>query len=280
MIGQDIYTRIRANNYIADKDKALIYKLFDTSNQISFGKISSRSEGYLMNGLGWPRCTNILQMDGSKSAALMAWAKREIVQDAKDMLKGELYKKGYITDLAINSIMDMAFESPDRQKNDAAVEGTKVHDNVENWLNKKPYEDNKLLQEFIHIWQNERVELIATEIPLVWHQKGIGFGGKLDILAYKDGKFIIYDNKTSRSVHDSYACQVSAYKNAVEQMSPGLKISKCKIIHLANENNMSDWQKKQYQKLGNLIEISNMAKAWKHFKILLELYQMRNNKYF
>ena len=126
----------------------------------------------------------------------------------------------------------------------------------------------------------ERVELIATEIPLVWHQKGIGFGGKLDILAYKDGKFIIYDNKTSRSVHDSYACQVSAYKNAVEQMSPGLKVNKCKIIHLANENNMSDWQKKQHQKLGNLIEITNMTKAWKHFKILLELYQMRNNKYF
>lgn len=280
MIGQDIYTRIRANNYIADKDKALIYKLFDTSNQISFGKISARREGYLMNGLGWPRCTNVLQMDGSKAAALMEWAKREVADYIDKTLVYKLLNGEPITEWVIDEVCKDGYHNPDKQKNDAATEGTAVHDNVENWLNGKPYENNKLLQEFIHIWQNERVELIATEIPLVWHQKGIGFGGKLDILAYKDGKFIIYDNKTSRSVHDSYACQTSAYKNAVEQMSPGIKISKCKIIHLANENNMSDWQKKQHQKLGNLIEITNMTKAWKHFKILLELYQMRNNKYF
>lgn len=280
MISQDIYTRIRANNYIADKDKALIYKLFDVSNRISFGKISSRREGYLIDGIGYPRCTNVLQMDGSKAAALMEWAKREVAGYAKENLLRALKEKGSIDEFAVNYILDAALDYPDRQKNDAATEGTAVHDNVENWLNKEPYEDNRLLQEFIHIWQNERVELIATEIPLVWHQKGVGFGGKLDILAYKDGKFIIYDNKTSRSVHDSYGCQVAAYKNAVEQMSPGLKVSKCKIIHLANEANMSEWQKKQHARLGNLIEITNMTKAWKHFKALLELYEMRNNKYF
>ena len=280
MISQDIYTRIRANNYIADKDKALIYRLFDTSNQISFGKISARREGYLINGMGYPRCTNVLQMDGSKAAALMEWAKREIVNFSETALCYELAQSGELCENSVKNILKQALEYPDKQKNDAATEGTAVHDNVENWLNGKPYEDNRLLQEFIHIWQNERVELIATEIPLVWHQRGIGFGGKLDILAYKDGKFIIYDNKTSRSVHDSYGCQVSAYKNAVEQMSPGLKINKCKIIHLANEANMSNWQKRQHQRLGNLIEITNMTKAWKHFKVLLELYEMRNNKYF
>lgn len=277
MIEQDIYTRIRANNYIANKDKALIYRLFDTSNQISFGKISARREGYLINGMGYPRCTNILRMDGGRAAALMEWAKREIASYAENNLLSHLH---YLNEDTIKSILKDALEYPDKQKNDAATEGTAVHDNVENWLNKKPYEDNRLLQEFIHIWQNERVELIATEIPLVWHQRGIGFGGKLDILAYKDGKFIIYDNKTSRSIHDAYGCQVAAYKNAVEQMSPGLKVSKCKIIHLADESKMKDWQKKQHQNLGNLIEITNMTKAWKHFKVLLELYEMRNNKYF
>ena len=281
MITPDIYNRIRTNQFIAEKDKPLIYKLFDVSNNISFGKIDSRREGYKFAGCGYPRVTNVLQQDGSKAGALMEWSKREIVDYAKENLLRELKESGKVDEFAINYVLDCAKGYPDRQRDNAATEGTKTHDNVENWLNDKEYIPDHLLAVFMNIWNKEGVQLIATEIPLVWHNRGIGFGGKLDILAYKNGKFIIYDNKTSRSVHDSYGLQVAgAYKNAVEQMSPGLKISKCKIIHLANLDNMSDWQKKQYAKLGNLIEITNHKKAWKHFKLLLELYEMRNNKYF
>lgn len=279
MISERVYTRIRANNYIADKDKALIYKLFDVSNQITFGKIDSRREGYKYQGIGNPRCTAILQMDGSRAAALMEWAKREIVSYAKDNFTKAL-KEGKIDEFVINYILDAAYGYPDKQKMTAAWQGTKAHDNAENWLNGNKFEQDALLNTFIRVWQDEAVELVATEIPLVWRSRGLGFGGKCDILAYKDGKFILYDNKTSRSIHESYALQVAAYKEALEQMSPGLKISECKIIHLADTNNMSDWQKKQYNKLGNLIKIRNLAKAWKHYKVLLEQYEMRNNKYF
>ena len=279
MISQDIYTRIRANNYIADKDKALIYKLFDVSNEISFGKIDPRREGYLFRGIGNPRCTSVLSMDGLRASALMEWAKREIVSYAKDNFTKAL-REGKIDEFVINYILDAAYGYPDKQKNTAAFEGTKAHDNVENWLNDKEYTPDHLLAIFMNIWNKEGVQLVATEIPLVWRSRGLGFGGKCDILAYKDGKFILYDNKTSRSVHESYALQVAAYKEALEQMSPGLKISECKIIHLADTNKMSDWQKKQYNKLGNLIKVRNLAKAWKHYKILLEQYEMRNNKYF
>lgn len=281
MISEDIYNRIRTNKNIAETDKPCIYKLFDMSNQISFGKIDSRREGYKFAGCGYPRVTNVLQQDGSKASALMEWAKREIVDYAKENLLRALNESGKVDEFAINYVLDCAKGYPDRQRDEAAEEGTKTHDNVENWLNGKNYYEDALLDTFRKIWASEGVELIATEIPLVWHNKRMGFGGKLDILAYKNGRFIIYDNKTSRSVHDSYGLQVAgAYKNAVEQMSPGLKISKCKIIHLANLDNMSDWQKKQYAKFGNLIEITNATKAWKHFKLLLELYEMRNNKYF
>lgn len=277
MISERVYTRIRANNYIADKDKALIYKLFDVSNQITFGKIDSRREGYKYQGIGNPRCTAILQMDGTRAAALMEWAKREVVSYAQEYLLKDIH---YLNPDTIKSILKDALEYPDKQKMTAAWQGTKAHDNAENWLNGNKFEQDALLNTFIRVWQDEAVELVATEIPLVWRSRGLGFGGKCDILAYKDGKFILYDNKTSRSIHESYALQVAAYKEALEQMSPGLKISECKIIHLADTNNMSDWQKKQYNKLGNLIKIRNLAKAWKHYKVLLEQYEMRNNKYF
>ena len=281
MIGADIYNRIRANKNIHPADKPLIYKLFDMSNQIKFGKIDSRREGYLLEGVGHPRVTNVLQQDGSKSAALMEWAKREVVKKIEYEIDYRLMMCKPLMPADVSDICYMGLREPDRQRDNAAIEGTKTHDNVENWLNGKSYYEDALLDIFRKIWASEGVELIATEIPLVWHSMGLGFGGKLDILAYKDRKFIIYDNKTSRSVHESYGLQVAgAYKKAVEQMSPGLKISKCKIVHLANLDNMSDWQRKQYAKIGNLIDIRNHAKAWKHFKLLLELYEMRNNKYF
>jgi hypothetical protein len=280
MISERVYTRIRANNYIADKDKALIYKLFDVSNQITFGKIDSRREGYKYQGIGNPRCTAILQMDGSRAAALMEWAKREVADYIDKTLVYKLLNGEPITEWIIDEVCKDGYHNPDKQKMTAAWQGTKAHDNAENWLNGNKFEQDALLNTFIRVWQDEAVELVATEIPLVWRSRGLGFGGKCDILAYKDGKFILYDNKTSRSIHESYALQVAAYKEALEQMSPGLKISECKIIHLADTNNMSDWQKKQYNKLGNLIKIRNLAKAWKHYKVLLEQYEMRNNKYF
>ena len=280
MIGNDIYNRIRINQNIRPEDKPLIYKLFDISNQISFGKIDSRREGYKFSGKGYTRCTSITQMDGARAAALTEWAKREIVSFAKENLVCELNKVGYLNQESINFIMDGAFEYPDKQRDFAAWQGTKAHDNVENWLNTKSFVEDSNLEIFRRIWFKEGVELIATEIPLVWHNKSYGFGGKLDILAYLDGDFIIYDNKTSRSIHEGYALQVAAYKNAVEQMSPGLKIKKCKIIHLANTKEMKEWQLKQYNKLGSLIEVKHLDKAWSNFKRLLELYENRNQKYF
>lgn len=280
MITPDIYNRIRTNQKIREEDKPLIYKLFDISNQIKFGKIDSRREGYIFQGNGNVRVTNVLQMDGSRAAALMEWAKREVVSYAKENLLRALKESGKVDDFAINYVLDAALDYPDRQKKEAAWVGTEEHDNLENWLNGKEFKRNDNLDLFERIWLKEGVELIATEIPLVWNNRGVGFGGKLDILAYKDGEFIIYDNKTSRSVHEGYALQIAAYKNAVEQMSPGIKIKKCKIIHLADTKKMKDWQYKQYQKLGSLIEIKHLDKAWSNFKRLLELYENRNQKYY
>ncbi len=280
MIDDNVYNRIRMNTKIREEDKPFIYKLFDVSNQIKFGKIDSRREGYKFMGNGYSRCTSILQMDGTRAAALMEWAKREVVSFAEENLIYELNKCKELCEDSIKFILKGALEYPDKQKKEAAWVGTGEHDNVENWLNDKPFIENPNLGVFRRIWYNEGVELIATEIPVVWHNKNVGFGGKLDILAYRDGEFIIYDNKTSRSIHEGYALQVAAYKNAVEQMAPGIKIKKCKIIHLADTRKMNDWQYKQYQKLGNLIEIKHLDKAWSNFKRLLELYENRNQKYY
>lgn len=176
----------------------------------------------------------------------------------------------------------MALQSPDKQRDSSAATGSGVHDNIEKDLNGQESVLDEPLKLFRQIWKREGVELICTEMPVVYKEpNGHGFGGKLDILAYKDDDFFIYDNKTSRSVHGSYCLQTSAYAKAVEQMSGGLiKIKGAKIVHLPNVSELKDWQLKLHRKMGNLIECKNMEEAFKHFHLLLEQYYMRNNKYF
>lgn len=277
------FERIRNNKNIKEEDKEAIFKLFDYSRNISFGKISPRLDGYLINGAGYPRCTSIMSMDGSKAAMLADWAKKEIVSYAKTALVSELNKTGKLTEETINFFLDLALENPDTQRDTAAFVGTNVHDNIERWLNGDSFEPEERLFEFQRIWEKEKVELVCTELPLIYVDDftGYGFGGRMDILAYKDGEFIIYDNKTSKSLHQGYALQVSAYKAAVEQMSKGLiKVSKAKLVHLPDLTSLKDWQLKAYEKLGNLVECKNLDGAFKHYEILLSQYYYRNNKYF
>lgn len=284
MIEKAVYERIESNPKIKDLDKSKIYTLFHVSDTISFGKIGPRSEGYIFQAVGYPRATNVLQMDGMRAAALLEWAKTQVSNRIHIELVRKLHDYG---EISFNDIVDackQGLEDPDRQKEEAADIGTSHHDNIECWLNGLPFEDNDILRKFKQIWQKENVELICTEMPLIYidQESGHGFGGKLDILAYKDGEFIIYDNKTSKSVHNSYGLQVGgAYKHAVEQMSGGtIKVSKCKIIHLPDESTLREWQRKQYKKLGSLVELKNYDEAFIHYKILLEQYYRRNNKYF
>ena len=275
------YDRIKQNDKIKESDKEGIYRLFDVSAQISFGKIGPRQEGYILNDNKLPRCTSIMQMDGTRAAALMEWAKREICSKMQELLFDVISNNERLTEGDVVALTEKALLEPDRQRDDAGTTGTAAHDNIECWLKGEKHEVNERLLEFQYIWKKEGVELVCTELPLAYCKDGLGFGGRLDILAYKDGKFIIYDNKTSKSVHQGYALQVSAYKAAVEQMSDGLiKIDTAKIIHLPDLNTLKKWQLDAYNKLGNLIECKDLDKAFEHYKILLSQYAVRNNKYF
>lgn len=275
------YDRVKQNDKIREEDKKNIYHLFDVSAQISFGKIGPRQEGYILDDYKLPRCTSIMQMDGTRAAALMEWAKREICSKMQELLFDAINNNERLTEGDVVALTEKALVEPDRQRDNAGTEGTIAHDNIERWLKGEKYDVDERLLEFQYIWQKEDVQLVCTELPLVYHKDGLGFGGRLDILAYKDGKFIIYDNKTSKSVHQGYALQVSAYKAAVEQMSNDtIKVDCAKIIHLPDMKSLKKWQIDAYNKLGNLIECKDLDRAFEHYKILLSQYAVRNNKYF
>lgn len=272
--------RLEENELIAKEDKEKVKQLFEISSKIEFGQISRNMEGYILDDLKTPRCTSVLQMDGAKAGALMEWAKRQVAGRIETILSDKLADCREITIGDINRACQQGLIEPDKQKDEAAVVGTGEHDNVEHWLWGEKYKETPALRMFIEAWKESGYTLVATEIPVIWHnEKGEGFGGRMDILAYKDGKFYIGDNKTSRSIHESYGCQVAAYKAAVEQMSD-IKIAGGTIFHIPNIENLNDRQKKEFKKRGSLVQLKNLEEAFEHYRLLLGLYYKRNNKYF
>lgn len=272
---------VKNNNNIPESEKSKIFSLFEVAEQVGFGKFG-RTEMYTFKECKFPRCTAVMSMDGTKAGALMEWSKREVVQKMKDLLFNPPYHNKVLTDIDINIIGDLALAEPDKQRDDAGTVGTNEHDNIENFLNGKDYKQTEQFLLFKYVWELEKPELICTEMPLIWRtEKDFGFGGRLDILAYKNGSYIIYDLKTSKSVHQSYALQTSAYKEAVSLMS-GYQIvpATTKIIHIPDVKTLKDYQLKEYKKRGGLIECNNLEEAFEHYKILLSQYYKRNNKYF
>jgi hypothetical protein len=272
--------RLQANELIAAEDKEKVKRLFEISDRIQFGQINRYLEGYILDDYKLPRCTSILQMDGSKAGGLMEWAKRQVAGRIEMLLVDKLTQSYAITYGDVIRACQQGLAEPDKQKDDAAIVGTGEHDNVERWLWKEKFVLTPALEMFIKAWKESGYTPVATEIPVIWHdEEGRGFGGRIDILAYKEGKFYIGDNKTSRSIHESYGCQVAAYKAAIEQMSD-IKIEGGTIFHIPNVETLNDRQKKEFEKRGSLVQLKNLEEAFEHYRLLLGLYYKRNNKYF
>lgn len=281
----NVLERLRKNELVADSDKQAFYRFYDIANQVQFGKIAPRQEGYIFNDIKGARCTSVLQMDGSKAAALMEWAKRQVSGRIEVLLKDVLLKHGSINETDIMNACQDGLMDPDRQKDEAADAGTTEHDNIENLLTGYEYEETEGLRKFKEAWGKSGLTLIATEIPIIWTSEDgrLAFGGRTDILAYNPAQrvFVLGDNKTSKSIHESYGCQVAAYAEAIRQMSHGdIQINSGVIFHIPDVSKLNERQKKEYDKRGSLVYLKDLNDAFEHFKLLLGLYYMRNNKYF
>jgi len=285
-VKENILERLERNELVAEPDKQAFRDFYAVARQIKFGRICPRQEGYIFGDYKLPRCTSILQYDGSKAGALMEWAKRQVSGKIEDLLLRTLSEGKKLTASEISQICCEGLADPDRQRDEAADVGTGVHDEIESFLTDfiqpEVAELSEPVRRFAVAWKRSGLTCVGTEIPVVWYDaNGQGFGGRLDILAYKDGKFYIGDNKTSRSVHNSYGVQIGSYAAAVEQMSKGaIKIAGGYIFHIPTLETLNDRQKKEYDKRGSLIEVRNLEDAFGYYRLLLGLYNKRNNKYF
>jgi len=117
-----------------------------------------------------------------------------------------------------------ALNAPYATSKKAMSRGTTVHSIVENYKHSKEYlaklpEDFKPYAEAFYTWfEDNDVEIVDNEMTVL--SKKYGYAGTLDITFKfrKKGRLLIGDIKTGKDIYEEVFLQLSAYKNAYEEM--------------------------------------------------------------
>lgn len=114
----------------------------------------------------------------------------------------------------IDDVIKTARKKPDKIRDDAADLGTRAHLFIDSIIHGKepelvPPDIAAPIQAFKQWWRNSGIELVLgdTKVASLIH----GYGGSLDALGRRQGKFIILDWKTGNGIWKEHALQVAAY---------------------------------------------------------------------
>lgn len=168
-------------------------------------------------------------------------------------------------------------------RDEAGTIGGKAHDIIEQWENEwidtgiKPGDIREWIKakgiNDYRVWGAarsaeaafEKYNVIPVATELLVGLEGVG-AGTLDLIVLNQrGELELWDHKTSNSISDFYAIQVSAYKKFFEKMT-GLKIKRCKILKLDKYSN-------RYK----VYNLPDMPQAYKIFKALYTTHQWLYN---
>lgn len=153
--------------------------------------------------------------------ALVGWAKKEslavVERTLLKRLNGCPSQVVELDERWIADMLDEAKERPDKLKDDAADLGTEAHKFFDLIIHGKepnvvPEPIQAAVEAFRKWWRNSGIELVLgdTKVASLIH----GYGGSLDALGRREGKFIILDWKTANGIYPEYGLQVAAYGQA------------------------------------------------------------------
>lgn len=112
---------------------------------------------------------------------------------------------------------------------------------------------NMVYQKFLKVWAEQGLEFVASEVQLVSEKHG--YGGTLDIIAKKNGQYVLADVKSSPRIYGHMYRQVAGYE------------------YLWNENNLAQIEKRVIIRLDKLdpeaTDVRWMGTMEKHFKVFL-----------
>lgn len=153
--------------------------------------------------------------------ALVPWAKKEalaLVEAALlKRLDGKDLSRIFLDKSWIAGVLNDARKRPDEIKEQAADLGSQAHAFFDLIIHGKepaevPKEIEGPVQAFRDWWKSSGIELVLgdTKVASILY----GFGGSLDALGFRNGRYVILDWKTSSGIYAEYALQVAAYAQA------------------------------------------------------------------
>lgn len=167
----------------------------------------------------YPSVTGFLSV--INKPALVPWAKREalsLVEGALlKRLDGKRCARIVLNKSWIDNVLIDAKKRPDQLKDQAADLGTRAHAFIDLIIHGRepeavPPEIEAPVKAFKDWWKGSGIELVMGDTKVA--SRIHGYGGSLDALGRRDGRFIILDWKTSSGVYAEYALQVAAYAQA------------------------------------------------------------------
>jgi hypothetical protein len=178
-----------------------------------------RNHSYQINGQKAVGVTTAISK-GLPKPALMFWAAKTTAEEALDLLSmNQLQRSLFYQDKNINGradLLDYLKKSPIRQRDDAAVRGTKVHHLAEKLVFDQEVEvpeeivgHVESVAKFLDQWQVRPLLVEKTVGSYQW-----GYAGTFDMVGeLPDGRRVLFDYKTGRSgIWADTALQLAAYR--------------------------------------------------------------------
>jgi hypothetical protein len=204
-----------------------------------------RNHTYTIDGRSAVGVTTAISK-GFPKPALMYWAAKCTAQEAAHMLMVDraslaaYYQANGIT--GQEALINHLRNAPTRQRDDAAVRGTKVHNIAEKLTRGQDVEVPEELighvesaMRFLREWKVKPLLIEKTVGSYRW-----GFAGTFDLIGeIPDGRRILFDYKTGRSgIFPDVALQLAAYRHAdsyvaddgVELPMTEVGIDECKAV--------------------------------------------------
>lgn len=221
--------------------KAIVSRSFDGKHVIEFNEASHR---YKLDGKSCPGMTTVIKGGFPTSQGLISWQKGQALeylwnavvnQTVSLETKSELFKAAKAADRALSQeaadigtlIHEYAFLYETQGDKDALSMSvkelpeeirTKVYNGIEKFKAWRSTTDDKL-----HSVEN----LVASPVHLVC--------GKYDKLAYRGGKLILSDYKSSKSIYLDMYIQLGGYALAIEEWL-GLRVEGLEILRFGKED--------------------------------------------
>lgn len=173
--------------------------------------------------------------------ALVPWAKKEALSLVEGALVKRLDGKNsariVLNKAWIDNLLYDAKKRPDLLKDQAADLGTKAHSFIDLIIHGQepkevPSEIEGPVKAFKDWWKSSGIELVLGDTKVA--SPIYEFGGSLDALGIRNGRYIILDWKTSGGIYSEYALQVAAYGQAFTE-TYGVECSEAVIVRFSKK---------------------------------------------